>query len=41
MIQLVQNSGGNVAGIGFLIELGFLDGSSKLAGIPHEYLLKL
>lgn len=41
MIQLVQNSGGNVAGIGFLIELGFLDGASKLAGIPHEYLLKL
>lgn len=41
MIQLVKNAGGNVAGIGFLLELGFLDGPSKLDGIPHEYLLKL
>ncbi|SNS24948.1 adenine phosphoribosyltransferase [Humidesulfovibrio mexicanus] len=41
MIQLVRNAGGSVAGIGFLIELGFLDGHSKLEGIPHEYLLKL
>lgn len=41
MIQLVKNAGGSVAGIGFLIELGFLDGTSKLEGIPHEYLLKL
>jgi adenine phosphoribosyltransferase len=41
MIQLVKNAGGAVAGIGFLIELGFLDGPSKLDGIPHECLLKL
>jgi adenine phosphoribosyltransferase len=41
MIQLVKQSGADVAGIGFLIELGFLDGPSKLDGIPHEYLLKL
>jgi len=41
MIKLVQNSGAEVAGIGFLIELGFLEGASKLEGIPHEYLLKL
>ncbi|OIO05732.1 MAG: adenine phosphoribosyltransferase [Desulfovibrionaceae bacterium CG1_02_65_16] len=41
MIKLVQNSGADVAGIGFLIELGFLDGERKLEGIPHEYLLKL
>ncbi|MHC1751519.1 adenine phosphoribosyltransferase [Humidesulfovibrio sp.] len=41
MIQLVKNAGGEVAGIGFLLELGFLDGPSKLDGIPHEYLLKL
>lgn len=41
MIKLVQGSGAEVAGIGFLLELGFLDGSSKLEGIPHEYLLKL
>ncbi|MBI5519735.1 MAG: adenine phosphoribosyltransferase [Desulfovibrio sp.] len=41
MIQLVKDAGGDIAGIGFLIELGFLDGPSKLEGIPHEYLLKL
>jgi adenine phosphoribosyltransferase len=41
MIQLVENAGGSIAGIGFLIELGFLDGASKLKGIPHERLLKL
>lgn len=41
MIKLVQKSGGEVAGIGFLIELGFLDGPTKLEGIPHQYLLKL
>lgn len=41
MIKLVQQSGGVVAGIGFLIELGFLDGPTKLEGIPHQYLLKL
>jgi adenine phosphoribosyltransferase len=41
MIRLIENSGADVAGIGFLIELGFLDGPSKLHGIPHEYLLKL
>jgi len=41
MIKLVQESGADIAGIGFLIELGFLNGPSKLEGIPHEYLLKL
>jgi adenine phosphoribosyltransferase len=41
MIKLVKDAGGDIAGIGFLIELGFLDGPSKLEGIPHEYLLKL
>ena len=41
MIKLVQNTGADIVGIGFLIELGFLDGASKLDGIPHEYLLKL
>jgi adenine phosphoribosyltransferase len=41
MIKLVQGAGATVAGIGFLIELGFLDGSSKLEGIPYECLLKL
>lgn len=41
MIKLVQQNGADIAGIGFLIELGFLDGPSKLEGIPHQYLLKL
>lgn len=41
MLQLVQNTGASVVGIGFVIELGFLDGPAKLQGIPHEYLLKL
>lgn len=41
MIKLVKDAGGDIAGIGFLIELGFLDGASKLEGIPHEYLVKL
>ncbi len=41
MIKLVKNKGGDIAGIGFIIELGFLDGPSKLEGIPHQYLLKL
>ncbi|HWR02723.1 MAG TPA: adenine phosphoribosyltransferase [Humidesulfovibrio sp.] len=41
MIKLVKDAGADIAGIGFLIELGFLDGASKLDSIPHEYLLKL
>ncbi|MEF2143974.1 MAG: adenine phosphoribosyltransferase [Desulfovibrionaceae bacterium] len=41
MLDLVKNNGGDVVGIGFVIELGFLDGPSRLQGIPHEYLLKL
>lgn len=41
MIELIQHAGAQVAGIGFLIELGFLDGGKQLEGIPHEYLLKL
>ena len=41
MIELVQNTGAKVAGIGYILELGFLDGAKQLEGIPHEYLLKL
>jgi adenine phosphoribosyltransferase len=41
MIKLIENNGATVAGIGFILELGFLDGPAKLHGIPHEYLLKL
>lgn len=40
MIDLVQKAGGDVVGIGFLMELSFLDGPSKLRGIPHHSLLK-
>ncbi|WP_031483586.1 adenine phosphoribosyltransferase [Maridesulfovibrio frigidus] len=41
MIKLVEKAGGIVSGIGFLTELGFLDGQSKLNGIPNSHLLKL
>lgn len=41
MLRLVQDLGGEVAGIGYLIELGFLDGPKKLLGHYHECLLKL
>lgn len=29
--QLVENSGGKIAGVGFLVELGFLNGRARLA----------
>ncbi len=32
MCELVENAGGTVAGVAFLIELGYLDGREKLAG---------
>ncbi|SKA78478.1 adenine phosphoribosyltransferase [Paucidesulfovibrio gracilis DSM 16080] len=41
MLNLITQGGGEVVGIGFVVELGFLDGPSKLNGLPHEYLLKL
>ena len=41
LLKLVQTAGGEVAGIGFVIELGFLNGPSMLNGIPHQFLLKL
>lgn len=34
MCDLVENAGGTVAGVAFLIELGYLDGRSRLA--PYE-----
>ena len=34
MCQLVENAGGTVAGVAFLIELSYLDGRSRLA--PYE-----
>lgn len=41
MIDLVQGQGASVAGIGFAIELGFLDGPAQLRGIKHDALIKL
>ncbi|WP_291327820.1 adenine phosphoribosyltransferase [Desulfovibrio sp. UCD-KL4C] len=41
MVKLVEKAGGNVSGIGFLVELGFLDGAGRLNGIPNSHLLKL
>jgi adenine phosphoribosyltransferase len=38
--QLVQNQGGEVVECGFVIELGFLNGSQKFAPIPGFALLK-
>ncbi len=41
MVKLVEKAGGSVSGIGFLIELGFLDGAGRLNGIANSHLLKL
>lgn len=38
--QLVQQLGGTVAGAVFLLELGFLRGVERLAGIPVDVLVK-
>ncbi len=38
--QLVENAGGVVAGVGFLIELSFLDGRKRLGARPVFSLLK-
>ena len=38
-VELVEALGGQVVGLAFLIELGFLDGASRLAGRPHTSLL--
>ncbi|MBI2839051.1 MAG: adenine phosphoribosyltransferase [Acidobacteria bacterium] len=32
VVKLIERQGGNVTGIGFLVELGFLNGRSKLNG---------
>ena len=41
VIQLVHKTGASIVGIGFLVELGFLDGAAKLDGIPRQSLLTL
>jgi len=38
-VELVQCTGGHVAGLAFLIELGFLDGRAKIPGIDVVSLL--
>lgn len=39
-VELVRKLGGDVAGLGFLIELSFLDGRSRLAGLEVHSLLR-
>lgn len=41
MLKLVTQAKAEVAGIGFVVELGFLDGPAKLNGIPYHHLLKI
>lgn len=41
MLKLVETVGGKVVSIGYVVELGFLDGPAKLLGHNHEYLIKL
>jgi adenine phosphoribosyltransferase len=38
--RLVESLGGHVAGLGFLIELGFLEGRKKLAGYDLHVVLR-
>ena len=40
-VALIERSGAAVAGITFLLELGFLDGRSRLAGQPVRTLLSV
>ena len=39
MVKLVESCGGKVCGLGFILELLFLNGASKLVGHRHESLL--
>jgi adenine phosphoribosyltransferase len=39
-VELVQRLGGVVAGIAFLIELGFLDGARALGDLPRVALVR-
>lgn len=38
--QLVETLGGEVIGLGFVLELGFLEGAARLGGRPHLSLLR-
>ncbi|HEY0409920.1 MAG TPA: phosphoribosyltransferase family protein, partial [Candidatus Dormibacteraeota bacterium] len=39
-VELVQRLGGEVAGVAFLIELGFLDGARALGDLPRLALVR-
>jgi adenine phosphoribosyltransferase len=41
MIDLVQSLGGEVVGVGFIIELSFLEGKEKLDGVPIDCILTI
>lgn len=41
MLRLAQGAGADVVGIGYLVELGFLDGPKQLLGHYYECLLKI
>ncbi len=41
VLKLVEAAGGSVAGVGVLIELGFLDGRGKIGDVPYEYVIQL
>jgi len=39
MVNLIQKAGGEVIGVGFLIELGFLNGRDKIKDHEHDCLI--
>ncbi|MBK5221592.1 MAG: adenine phosphoribosyltransferase [Acidimicrobiia bacterium] len=38
-VELVERLGGNLVGLGFVIELGFLGGAARIAGAAHTSLV--
>ena len=41
MIEMVGQLGGEVVGLGFIVELTFLDGKGKLEGLPYHALVQI
>lgn len=41
MLRLVKQSGGDIVGIGFVVQLGFLNGSEKIKDHEHCFLVEL
>lgn len=37
MLKLVKGAGGDIVGVGFVVQLGFLDGSEKMKEGGHEH----